>query len=96
MSIYIAADDWVAVNGIRPAVASMSLGGGASQASDDGVMGMINAGVQVAVAAGNEDTYACTKSPARTIAVSIFQNLGHMVTSYTWLHRTHGYTVHRV
>ncbi|XP_071830942.1 extracellular serine proteinase-like [Apostichopus japonicus] len=63
-----AADDWVAANGIRPAVASMSLGGGASQASDDGVMGMINAGVQVAVAAGNEDTYACTKSPARTIA----------------------------
>ncbi|WP_187787851.1 S8 family serine peptidase [Salmonella sp. S146_54837] len=63
----VAGDEWVATNGIRPAVASMSLGGGASQTSDDGVQGMIDSGVLVAVAAGNDDSFACSKSPARTI-----------------------------
>lgn len=64
----VEAENWVIANHNHPAVASMSLGGGASQASDDGVMGMINAGIPVAVAAGNEDTFAGTKSPARTRA----------------------------
>jgi len=58
--------DWVTRNHIKPAVANMSLGGGANQAVDDAVRRSIAAGVTYAVAAGNETTDACTRSPART------------------------------
>ncbi|MER5884035.1 S8 family serine peptidase [Streptomyces sp. NPDC001941] len=57
--------DWVARNGVKPAVANMSLGGSADQALDDGVQGVINAGIPVAVAAGNDSKDACGTSPAR-------------------------------
>merc|ERR1719384_2634028 len=57
--------DWLAGNPTRPAVASMSLGGGGTQqAMADAVDGAVNAGVVVVVAGGNENTNACTKSPA--------------------------------
>jgi len=57
--------DWVATGSIRPAVASMSLGGsGTIQAMKDAVDAAVSAGVTVVVAAGNENTDACTKSPA--------------------------------
>jgi len=58
--------DWVTNNHIKPAVANMSLGGGANQAVDDAVRRSVAAGVTYAVAAGNESTDACTRSPART------------------------------
>jgi aqualysin 1 len=61
----IAGMDWVANNRTLPAVANMSLGGGASQAIDDAIQRMVNAGVTVAVAAGNENQNACNTSPAR-------------------------------
>jgi aqualysin 1 len=61
----IAGVDWVTANHIKPAVANMSLGGGANQAVDDAVKNSIKAGVTYVVAAGNENTDACTKSPAR-------------------------------
>ena len=61
----IAGMDWVTANHIKPAVANMSLGGGASQATDDAVARMTNAGVTVAVAAGNSNNDACGSSPAR-------------------------------
>ncbi|AEB12761.1 S8 family peptidase [Marinithermus hydrothermalis] len=61
----IAGVDWVTQNHQSPAVANMSLGGGASQALDDAVRNSIAAGVTYVVAAGNENTDACTKSPAR-------------------------------
>ncbi|HEX6749339.1 MAG TPA: S8 family peptidase [Longimicrobium sp.] len=61
----IAGMDWVANNRVLPAVANMSLGGGASQAVDDAIARMTNAGVTVAVAAGNETVDACTESPSR-------------------------------
>lgn len=49
----------------QPAVANMSLGGGASSALDTAVNNSINDGVTYAVAAGNETQNACNVSPAR-------------------------------
>ena len=57
--------EWVARNGIRPAVASMSLGGSGSRIQDDAVKSLYDSGVTVVVAAGNDDDDACLKSPAR-------------------------------
>jgi serine protease len=62
----IAGMDWVAANASFPAVANMSLGGGASTATDNAVTNMRNAGVTVVVAAGNENQDACNVSPARS------------------------------
>jgi subtilisin family serine protease len=57
--------DWVTRNAIKPAVANMSLGGGASSTLDAAVQRSINAGVTYALAAGNENQNACNTSPAR-------------------------------
>ncbi len=64
----IAGMDWIAANHVKPAVANMSLGGGASTATDNAVANMRNAGVTVVVAAGNENQNACNVSPARSSA----------------------------
>ncbi|MDQ8168971.1 MAG: S8 family serine peptidase [Gemmatimonadota bacterium] len=66
----IAGLDWVAAQTNRPAVANLSLGGGASAALDAAVANAVSRGVTVVVAAGN-DSYsfltanACNYSPAR-------------------------------
>lgn len=65
MSGVIKGVDWVTKNHQRPAVANMSLGGGASSALDKAVANSIKAGVHYVVAAGNEDQNACDVSPAR-------------------------------
>ncbi|GGK10474.1 hypothetical protein GCM10010123_45540 [Pilimelia anulata] len=65
-SAVIAGVDWVVKNAAKPAVANMSLGGGASQATDDAVNKGIQAGIVFAVAAGNNGQDACGVSPART------------------------------
>ena len=57
--------DFVAQSSQRPAVANMSLGGGASSALDSAVRGAVQAGVTFVVAAGNENQNACNVSPAR-------------------------------
>lgn len=57
--------DWVAANAILPAVANMSLGGGASQLLDDAVRAAAARGIVFAIAAGNASADACTASPAR-------------------------------
>lgn len=57
--------DWVAQNHQKPAVANMSLGGGASSAVDNAVSNLVNAGVVTVVAAGNDNSNACNYSPAR-------------------------------
>lgn len=49
----------------QPAVANMSLGGGASSALDTAVANSISDGVTYAIAAGNSNVDACTTSPAR-------------------------------
>jgi len=61
----IAGVDWVTNNHINPAVANMSLGGGASSALDTSVNNLANSGVPIAVAAGNSNVDACGTSPAR-------------------------------
>ncbi|MFZ3154301.1 S8 family peptidase, partial [Pseudomonas sp.] len=61
----IAGVDWVTANAQLPAVANMSLGGGASQALDEAVQKSAAAGIFYAVAAGNEGKDACLGSPAR-------------------------------
>lgn len=61
----IAGVDWVAVNARKPAVANMSLGGGASTALDSAVTASIAKGITYVVAAGNENANACIRSPAR-------------------------------
>ncbi|MCA1631318.1 MAG: S8 family peptidase [Acidobacteria bacterium] len=68
-STVISGVDWVTANRVSPAVANMSLGGGASSALDTAVQNSINAGVTYAVAAGNDyGQNACNSSPARVAA----------------------------
>jgi len=59
--------DWLAVaqQNVRPAVASMSLGGpGSQQAMREAVDAAVNSGVVVVVAGGNSNSDACNFSPA--------------------------------
>lgn len=90
----IAAVDWVRVNRIAPAIANMSLGGGYSATLNTAVNNLSNAGVFVAVAAGNSNANACDYSPASasaayttasstsTDAKSSFSNFGSCVDGY--------------
>jgi subtilisin family serine protease len=85
--------DFVTSNHVagQPAVANMSLGGGASSALDTAVSNSIADGVTYAIAAGNSNVDACTQSPARvptaltvgsttqTDARSSFSNFGTCV-----------------
>ncbi|AXK37093.1 peptidase S8/S53 subtilisin kexin sedolisin [Streptomyces armeniacus] len=57
--------DWVTRNAAKPAVANMSLGGGASTSLDRAVANSIGTGITYAVAAGNENENSCTGSPSR-------------------------------
>ncbi|MEY3700425.1 MAG: hypothetical protein RIT16_785 [Actinomycetota bacterium] len=65
----IAGLDWIIADHAsgKPAVANMSLGGGASSALDTAVQNAINDGVVMAVAAGNSTADACSSSPARAL-----------------------------
>ena len=60
--------DWVTANHAAgaPAVANMSLGGGAISSVDDAVANSIADGVTYSIAAGNSGRDACNYSPART------------------------------
>ncbi|HVG57275.1 MAG TPA: S8 family serine peptidase [Hyalangium sp.] len=62
----VAGIDWVTANKQLPAVANMSLGGGADRALDDAVRKSVAGGVVYTLAAGNDNRDACSTSPART------------------------------
>ncbi|MGA3487925.1 S8 family peptidase [Micromonosporaceae bacterium DT55] len=64
----IAGINWVTANAVKPAVANMSLGGGASTTIDNAVANSINSGISYAIAAGNSNANACNYSPARVPA----------------------------
>ena len=66
----VAGLDWVIAQHAAgaPAVANLSLGGGASTSLDTAVQSTIDDGVSVVVAAGNSSSDACTTSPARVAA----------------------------
>ena len=66
----IAGIDWAVANhqAGQPAVANLSLGGGASTALDQAIGRLSSDGVTVAVAAGNSSADACGSSPARVPA----------------------------
>jgi subtilisin family serine protease len=57
--------DWVTANAVKPAVANMSLNGGASDALDAAVRRSADSGIFYSVAAGNKSDLACNYSPAR-------------------------------
>ncbi|NUU20317.1 MAG: S8 family peptidase, partial [Streptomycetaceae bacterium] len=61
----VAGVDWVTRNARKPAVANMSLGGGASAALDTAVTNSIAAGISYSVSAGGSAANACNYSPAR-------------------------------
>jgi len=63
--------DWVRANHVKPAVANMSLGGGASSSINTAVTNLINSGVTVVVAAGNNATLACNGSPSGVTAAIV-------------------------
>ncbi|SMC99152.1 Peptidase inhibitor I9 [Lentzea albidocapillata] len=86
--------DWVTANAVKPAVANMSLGGGADATLDAAVRRSIASGVTYAIASGNSNTDACSTSPARvaeaitvnsstnTDARSSFSNYGSCTDIY--------------
>ena len=92
----VAGLDWIAAHHTAgtPAVANLSLGGGASTAVDAAIQAVMNDGVTAVVAAGNSAVDACGGSPARvpaavTVAASdssdrqaSFSNFGSCVDLY--------------
>ena len=81
--------DWVTANAQKPAVANMSLGGGASSTLDAAVNNSINAGITYAIAAGNGNFLgiaqdACTTSPARVTAAITVSATDNTDTKASW------------
>jgi serine protease len=68
VSNFIAGIDWVINNAVHPAVVNMSLGAdNPSTALDTAIRHLVNAGVPVTLAAGNNNVDACGASPAASM-----------------------------
>jgi len=72
--------DWVTAYAVKPAIANMSLAGGASDALDTAVNNSAASGVFYSLAAGNQGADACAYSPAR---VGAGTNNGIVTTAAT-------------
>jgi subtilisin family serine protease len=79
----IAGIDFVAANGKPGDVANMSLGGSFSQSVNDAVIAAAQAGIKIALAAGNESTDAATKSPASANHANIY-TISAMASGDLW------------
>ncbi|HTJ24223.1 MAG TPA: S8 family serine peptidase [Gemmatimonadaceae bacterium] len=85
----IAGIDWVTAHHATPAVANMSLGGGASSSLDDAVRNSITSGVSYAIAAGNGNLAgiaqdACNYSPARVTEAMTIGATDRTDTKASW------------
>ena len=81
----IAGIDYVAGDTTRrPAVANMSLGGGASNSVDTAVNNAVAAGVTMVVAAGNSGANACNYSPARAASAITVGATGSSDARTSW------------
>ncbi len=84
----IAGMDWVANNHVaNKSVANMSLGGGFSQAVNDSAAALVESGVVLVVAAGNESSDVSSHSPASaaaaiTVAASTFRDVLASYSNY--------------
>jgi hypothetical protein len=76
-SIIISGIDYVAQTALAGDVANLSLGGGASTATDDAVRRCASRGIRMALAAGNEAQNANNVSPARTNGTNIWTISAH-------------------
>lgn len=91
ISQVLAGIDWILTRQERPAIVNMSLGANAYPMLDEAVRSLLLAGFHVVVSAGNENTNACLRSPARvpgaiTVGASdntdkraVFSNFGSCV-----------------
>lgn len=80
----IAGIDWVTANAVRPAVANLSLGGGASTTLDEAVRRSIRAGITYSIAAGNSGVPATGTSPARVTEALTVGATDRTDTRPTW------------
>jgi subtilisin family serine protease len=85
----IAGIDWVTQHRELPAVANMSLGGGANSSVDDAVRRMITSGVATAIAAGNGNQGgraqdACKYTPARVASAMTIGATDKTDTKASW------------
>ena len=76
--------NWLISNHIKPAVANLSLGAGYSSTLNTAVTNLANAGVFVAVAAGNENQNACNVSPASAPAVTTVAATSKSGARWVW------------
>jgi subtilisin family serine protease len=81
--------DWVTANAVKPAVANMSLGGGADATIDAAVNRSIASGVTYAIAAGNGNAFgvaqpACNYSPARVAGAITVSATNSSDTKASW------------
>ena len=85
----MAALDWILSpanpNPKTQAVLNLSIGGGKSDALNDAIERIVNAGITAVVAAGNERTDACTRSPASAVnAITVgATDIGDVKATYT-------------
>ncbi|MBM7771666.1 subtilisin family serine protease [Actinokineospora baliensis] len=61
--------EWVTANAVKPAVVNASWTFDTANIGDDALAGMINAGIQMAVASGNSGADACSTGPAKYSAL---------------------------